>query len=226
MLRVISLSRRYAILPIACLLVSGSVSAATLLWWDTNYALRFNIDVAVGGNSPDKGYAGYTARIISLDTQSLIVAGEMLADCSDLRITYYDGLAWQELPRHVLNCNSASTDIRFMLAADIPANGSDDNYYLYYNNAAPAAVLPLTTTNVYLWYDDASIDRSGQYVRGRIDNWHGSGWDDSLAWNAAGYYTYDNGECSGYADPGTGSLDRKQEAKQGSNSKADKSTPE
>ena len=49
----------------------------------------------------------------------------MQVDCSDLRITYYDGLAWQELPRHVLNCNSTTTDIRFMLAADIPASSND-----------------------------------------------------------------------------------------------------
>ena len=185
---------------IACLLASGAVVAATTLWWDTNYLLRFNIDVAVGINTPDKGYAGYTARIVSLDTQALIAAGEMLADCSDLRITYYDGLAWQELPRHVLNCNAATTDIRFMLAADIPAGSSDDNYYLYYNNPSPAAVPPVSTTNVYLWYDDASVDRSSQYTRGRIDAWHGSGWDNSLGWNAAGYYTYDTGDnfTSGY----------------------------
>ena len=142
MRRVISLPRRCTTLVTACLVVSSTAFAATSLWWDTNYALRFNIDVAVGANTPDKGYAGYTARIISLDTQALIGAGEMLADCSDLRITYYDGLAWQELSRHVLNCNTPSTDVRFMLAADIPAGSNDDNYYLYYNNPSPAAVLP------------------------------------------------------------------------------------
>jgi hypothetical protein len=58
----------------------------------------------------------------------------------------------------------------------------------------------MSTTNVYLWYDDASIDRSGSYIRGRVDNWHGNGWDDSLVWNVAGYYTYDTGDnsTSGY----------------------------
>lgn len=187
-----------------CLLVSfpagQAAFAATNLWWDTNYLLRLNIDVATGANSPDKGYNGYTTRIASLDTATLITGGDMLADCSDLRVAYYNGLGWQELPRHVLNCNSATTDIRFMLAADIPASSNDDNYYLYYSNSAPGALPAMSTTNVYLWYDDASIDRSGQYVHGRIDNWHGSGWDDSLAWNAAGYYTYDNGDnfTSGY----------------------------
>jgi uncharacterized repeat protein (TIGR01451 family) len=185
---------------LASLLVGGPALAATSVWWDTSYLLRFNIDVTTGANSPDKGYSGYTSRIASLDTATLIAAGDMQADCSDLRITYYNGLGWQELPRHVLNCNTATTDVRFMLVTDIPASSSDDNYYLYYSNSAPAALPAMSTTNVYLWYDDASVDRSGQYVHGRVDNWHGSGWDDSLAWNAAGYYTYDNGDnfTSGY----------------------------
>jgi hypothetical protein len=190
---------------LAAVLVSGSFAlnpafAATTLWWDTNYADRFEIDVTPGANVPDKGYVGYTARVAALDTQTLIAAGEMRPDCSDLRMTYYNGISWQELPRHVLNCNTPTTDIRFALVGDIPAGSNDDNYYLYYNNAAPAALPAMTETNVYLWFDDASIDRSASYVRGRIDSWHGNGWDNSLAWNAAGYYTYDagNNSTSGY----------------------------
>ncbi len=182
-------------------LPAGSVAvAATNLWWDNNYLLRFEVAVATGINTPDKGYSGYTARITTLDTATLIAGGDMQADCSDLRIAYYNGLGWQELPRHVLNCNSATTDVRFMLVVDIPAGGSDDNYYLYYSNPTPGALPAMSATNVYLWYDDASIDRSGQYVHGRVDNWHGSGWDDSLTWNASGYYTYDTGNnsTSGY----------------------------
>ncbi len=184
----------------AGLAVSVQSFGATSLWWDANYLQRFRIDVGTGANIPDKGYAGYTTRIASLDTQALVAAGEMLADCSDLRITFYNGLGWQELPRHVIGCNTASTDIRFALVADIAANGNDDNYYLYHNNSSPAALPAMTTTNVYLWYDDASIDRSSSYIRGRIDNWHGNGWDNSLAWNVGGYYTYDNGDnaTSGY----------------------------
>ena len=187
------------------LTIAGSAAvnpafAATSLWWDTDYADRFEIDVTTGANVPDKGYVGYTARIVTLDTQALIAAGDMQADCSDLRMTYYNGISWQELPRHILNCNTASTDIRFALVVDIPANSNDDNYYLYYNFSSPAALPAMTTTNVYLWFDDASIDRSGSYIRGRIDPWHGNGWDNSLAWNGAGYYTYDNGDnfTSGY----------------------------
>lgn len=198
----VAVTRRATTTALAALILlhADGAAAATSLWWDTNYELRINVGVTTGANSPDKGYSGYTARVATLDTATLIAAGDMLADCSDLRMTYYDGLTWQELPRHVLNCDSASTDVRFMLVADIAASSSDDNYYIYYNNPAPAALPTMSTTNVYLWFDDASVDRSGQYVRGRIDNWHGSDWDNSLAWNPAGYYTYDNGEnsTSGY----------------------------
>jgi len=185
---------------VAGLFATDFAFAATTLWWDTAYADRFEIDITTGANVPDKGFVGYTARIATLDTQALIAAGDMQADCSDLRMTYYDGISWQELPRHVINCDSPNTDIRFAIVLDIPASSNDDNYYLYYNNSSPAALPAMTTTNVYLWYDDASIDRSGSYIRGRIDSWHGNGWDNSLAWSAGGYYTYDNGDnfTSGY----------------------------
>ena len=185
---------------VAGLIVANPTPAATTLWWDTDYADRFEIDVTTGANVPDKGYVGYTARVATLDTQTLIAAGDMQADCSDLRMTYYNGISWQELPRHVLNCNTANTDIRFAIVVDIPASSTDNNYYLYYNFSSPAALPAMSETNVYLWFDDASIDRSGGYIRGRIDSWHGNGWDNSLAWNAAGYYSYDNGNnfTSGY----------------------------
>ena len=104
------------------------------------------------------------------------------------------------MPRHILACNTANTDIRFALRADIAASGVDDNYYVYYGNASAGAAPAMNETNVYLWFDDATADRSGSYIRGRTDNWHGTGWDNSLAWNPAGYYVYDNGDnfTSGY----------------------------
>ncbi|MEM8814765.1 MAG: hypothetical protein AAGE85_03000 [Pseudomonadota bacterium] len=179
---------------------AAPLQAATDLWWDTAYAQRFNIAVNTGPGVPDRGYAGYTARIAALDTAALIAAGELQSDCSDLRVLFYDGLAWIELPRHVIDCNSVQTDIRFMLSADIAASDLDDNYYLYHNNAAPGALPPMNETNVYLWYDDGSSNRIGSYTRGRIDPWHGTGWDDSLSYVGAGYYRYDNGDnfSSGY----------------------------
>ena len=192
-----------AALLLAGVFAGAAVQAATTLWWDLDYLRRFEVSVVSGTNVPDKGYISYTARVATLDTATLIAAGQMQADCSDLRLTFFNGLGWQELPRHVLNCNSAANDLRFALQADIAANGADDNYYLYYDNSAPAALPAMTPTNVYLWFDDASTDRSASYTRGRIDPWHGNGWDNSLAWNPGGYYTYSNGDnfSSGYRRP-------------------------
>ena len=174
--------------------------AATTAWWDTNYPYRYNINVTTGANVPDKGYVDYTARIPVFDTATLISNGQMQNDCDDLRILFYNGVSYTELERHVLNCNSSSTDIRFALAANIAASSNDDNYYLYYGNPGAGAPAALSTTNVYLWYDDASANRSASYTHGRVDPWHGSGWDDSLTHNVAGYYNYDTGDnfTSGY----------------------------
>lgn len=187
-------------LAAALLFAALRADAATTLWWDSAYQQRFNIAVSTGATAPDKGYDGYTARVDGLDTAALIAAGDMQADCSDLRIAYYDGLVWAELPRHVIGCNTAATDIRFMMTADIAASSSDDNYYLYYDNPAPGALPAMNETNVYLWYDDASVNRIGSYTRGRTDPWHGTGWDDSLSYNNSGYYQYNNGDnfTSGY----------------------------
>ncbi|MEE4161725.1 MAG: hypothetical protein V2I25_04395, partial [Woeseiaceae bacterium] len=104
------------ILILLALGVPAAAGAATNLWWDTAYPNRFEVAVETGAVSPDKGYDGYTARIPALDTAALVAAGTMLPDCSDLRIVYYDGLAWTELPRHVIDCDSPTTDIRFMLS--------------------------------------------------------------------------------------------------------------
>ena len=184
------------------LLVAASADAATNLWWDDAYQQRFNIEINTGELVPDKGYDGYTARIDTLDTATLIAAGDMQPDCSDLRILFFDGLGWTELPRHVLGCNSATTDIRFMISADIAASSSDDNYYLYYDNPAPGPLPAMNETNVYLWYDDAQTNRISSYTRGRVDPWHGTGWDDSLVY-LGNTYRYDNGDnfTSGYRIP-------------------------
>ncbi len=181
-------------------LIAAGADAATSDWWDAAYAYRQNVVVQTGPNLPDKGYAAYTLRVTGFDTASLIAAGELLPDCRDLRVLFHDGTAWQERPRHVLGCNGATTDIRFQAGTALGAAASDDNYYLYYGNPAAAVPQALTTTNVYLWYDDALSDRSASYVRGRIDPWHGSGWDDSLVHDPSGYYRYNNGDnfTSGY----------------------------
>lgn len=173
---------------------------ASFAWWNSSYADRLPLAVATGANAPSGGYNGYTVSL-SLDTASLVGAGEMQADCDDLRVVRYTGNGnWTELPRRVINCNSGSSEVHFQLQADIAASSTDNSYFLYYNHPGAGSPPSVSMTNVYLWWDDASIDRSGSYTRGRVDAWHGTGWDDSLTWDAAGYYTFDTGDnfTSGY----------------------------
>lgn len=192
------------------LTLPGWSIGATTNWWNLDWPLRQNIQISTGANTPDKGYADYTARLTGLDTASLIADNQLEPDCSDLRVLYWDGSGWSNLAYHLLNCNSASSDLRFAMQADVPASSSDDNYYLYFGNPGAGAAPALSPTNVYLWFDDGASNRIGsgtgagrtgsQYLHGRTDAWHGTGWDDSATWNAAGYYDFDTGDnfTSGY----------------------------
>lgn len=159
-------------------------------WWDPAYSYRVPLVVTTGANVPLHGYEGYTVRLIH-DTATLVANDQLQDDCDDLRVVRWTDVAWQELPRHVLDCNSSSSDVRFALASDIEANGSDDRYYLYYGNAAASPPPALAPTEVYLWYDDATTDRLAAYDTGRVDTWGSTNnWVENTSWNAAGYYDY------------------------------------
>lgn len=179
---------------------SGSPSRCEL-WWSAEYAHRQRVTVAVGPNAPYNGYQSYTLRVRGLDTASLIEAGELASDCSDLRIVHADGVqdSVAGLARHIINCGTQDTELHFMSPVDLPASALADRFFVYYGGPAAPAEEGLQTRNVYLFYDDATTDRSGRYTRGRIDDWYGA-WDDSLAWNPNGYYTYysPNDTVSGY----------------------------
>lgn len=182
-------------------MVRGRIASATSLEFvrvsdeaPLGFSYRQQLTINVGANAPSGGYNGYTIRVTGIDTQSLISTGKLLSDGNDLRIFYWDGSAWNEVDREVRNLNTTSTSIIFKSQTDISASGSDNDHFLFYGNPDALAPNPLDTTNVYVWYDDASQDRLSQYTQGRGDNWHSTGWADSFAWNAAGYYTYDTGD--------------------------------
>ena len=113
--------------------VTGGVAELTAGdWWDTNYAYRRQIPVTVGANAPSGGYNGYTARIPNIDTTTLIGSGKMLSDCTDLRVTHWNGSSFDEIDRHVIGCNTANTDIRFQLQATIADSATDNDYFIYF----------------------------------------------------------------------------------------------
>jgi hypothetical protein len=182
---------------------AASSDATVTDWWDDSYTQRSRITITTGPNTPEKGYAGYTAQL-SLDTASLVLADKMQADCDDLRVVFWDGSAWHELPHHLLECNTNSSDLRFAVREDIAASTADDRYYLYYANSAASAPAALAPTDVYLWHDDASVDRLADYDTGLIDTWGSTNtWVEKTTWNAAGYYDYltDNDEVSSFRRP-------------------------
>lgn len=165
------------------------MDAPPIAWWDPAYGHRRRLVVTTGAVRPDKGYAGYTVRLAELDPAMLT---GLSPSCDDLRVVTLDGETWTELARHVIGCGG-TLDLRFALPVDLGDGVTWDAAYLYYG--ATAAGTP-PADGVYLWHDDASVDRTAQYAHGRMDGWLGGGHDDSLAWDAAGYYTYDTGDDS------------------------------
>jgi uncharacterized repeat protein (TIGR01451 family) len=154
--------------------------------------------IATGPNSPAGGYDGYTVRVTGFDTGTEVGQGEMRADGNDLRVFYWDGAAWVEVPRFVTGLNTADTHVIFKSQTDIPANGSDTNHYIFYGNPSAGVPEALTYTNVYLWYDDFATDPfaagSARYTRAKAVDIHGSGYLAPSYDAANGRATWDTGD--------------------------------
>jgi hypothetical protein len=120
-------------------------------WWNPQYGYRQLITIT--NNEALTLPTGYSVKV-TLDTASLVSAGKMLSDCSDLRIAYLHDSSWVELDRDVINGGTSATQAWFKTQAAIGASPSaDTDYYVYYGN--PSASNPLANkSNVYLWFDD------------------------------------------------------------------------
>lgn len=134
-------------------------------------ALRRRLLVETGSVTPELGWPGYTVRVSGLDTAEWIGRRLLSADCRELRVR----AGSLELPRHLIGCGSRDAELRFMLPRIDPA----PELWLEYGPAASALPPVMTSTNVYLYYDDASVDRSAALLRGRLDNWY-TGYVDAL----------------------------------------------
>ncbi|MEX2158192.1 MAG: hypothetical protein WEB04_02200, partial [Dehalococcoidia bacterium] len=176
-----------AVLAILAVVSSGGsepslAAAPSGSWWDVSYAHRVQLTVTTGANDPFNGYGGYSASA-TVDTAALVTAGRLQSDCDDLRVVRWNGAAWDELDRDLYSCNSALTELWFKLQAGIAASSSDDNYYLYYDNAGATAA-PSNRSQVYLHYNDWSSDTLAQYAVGRQDDWIGTGTYTGFTWNS------------------------------------------
>ena len=164
-------------------------------WWDPAYPHRRRLAVTAGDVRPDQGYAGYTVRLGPFDPAAAPTPlTGLTGGCDDLRVVAFDGVDWTERPRHLLGCGTAELDLRFALPVDLADGATWRDAYVYYGRGDAAAPPPATGTAVYRWWDDGVTNRSTDYVHGRMDAWLGTGHRDSLAWDAAGAYTFDTGD--------------------------------
>lgn len=142
-------------------------------WWDGAYARRRPLTVTTGPTAPHGGYAGYTVRAV-LDTEALIAAGTLRADCADLRVVRAEGSGWSELDRIVEGCGTAATEVWFALADDLADGATDTSTWLYHDHAE-AGPGPADPGAVYLAHDDFEAQTPGQAPAG----WSASG---EVAW--------------------------------------------
>ncbi len=128
----------------------NTVRAEGLNWWDTNYDYRRKVTII--NNATSTLIMNYSLSI-TMDTASMVSSGKVMPSGNDLRVVYKSGSSWVELDREVDGMNTSSTQVWFKTQAAIPANGSDDNYYVYYGNPS-AGNPPANKSDIYMWFDD------------------------------------------------------------------------
>ena len=86
--------------------------------------------------------------------------GKSLNSGWDIRIVYWNGGGWTELDRlrdDLYPWDQTDTRVWFQTQAAISAGGSDNDYYMYYDNSS-AGSPPMNWENVFLFYDNFNDD--------------------------------------------------------------------
>jgi uncharacterized delta-60 repeat protein len=137
-------------------------------WWNASYSQRLNVTVTGRGAAAPAQYS----VLVSIDHARMVSAGQSLATGDDVRVAYWTGGGWVELDRRrddQSTWNDAAThrtDIWFRTQNAIGVYATDDNYYIYYGNAAAGAP-PTNWANVFLFYDDfnsAGLDTTTRWT--------------------------------------------------------------
>jgi hypothetical protein len=141
---------------------AGSERFENVGWWNSSYLYKRQMNISnSNGETARKGYS----INLTLDTQSLVDAGELRVDCNDLRVVWWNSTNFLELDR--LNesaCNSSATEIWFKLQQNISVSQSDSNYHLYYGNSNPGT--PFTNkSNIWYYWEDFE-DQSHEFTTG------------------------------------------------------------
>jgi hypothetical protein len=124
---------------LAVLLLSVVVSLGVIVptaiagsdgWWNSSWRFRRNVTVE---NPNSFALIEYPTNV-TLDTRSLVLAGKMNPDGSDLRLLRNS----EEIDFAIIDFNTSNTKIVFK--SSVPANGNNPNYTLYYGNPAASDV--------------------------------------------------------------------------------------
>jgi len=137
-------------------------------WWNSSWGYRLMITVI---NPNSFALIEYPTNI-TLDTQSLISAGKMKSDGSDLRLLRND----EEINFAVTDLNTPNTKITFK--SSVPANGNNPNYTLYYGNPL-ASDVSVSYEKVFYElideFDDGVIDPMWSFTPEAVDYYESDG---------------------------------------------------
>jgi hypothetical protein len=128
-------------------------------WWNASYLYRQRIEFPAGTTALPTGYS----VSFTVNHASLVAIGQSQISGNDMRIVRWTGSGWTELNRVAdpdTGWNLNNSRIWFQTQTQVNANTTEDNYYLYYGNAAAGAP-PQNSSQVFLFYDDfsgASLD--------------------------------------------------------------------
>jgi len=127
------------------------------IWWDSNWEYRKAITVTDSSGSDLTDFQ----VLVEFDSQSLVSAGKMNLDCSDLRFSDVSGAQglsyWLDS-----GCNTANTKA-WVKVPSIPASSSTD-IHMYYGN--PVAVSASSGPGTFEFFDDfsSSLDWTNKWV--------------------------------------------------------------
>lgn len=154
--------------------VNGDVTIGGIRWWNKSYTRRIKLRITNNNTWWVTLPSDYSVNL-DLDTNSLITQGLLRADLNDLRLVRYNSGTgvYTELDRVYIH-RPDMKGIWFRIIDTISASSYLENYYIYYNNPSAVAA-PSNTDNVFIIYDDFSINSLANYHNGRHLDLHGAG---------------------------------------------------
>ena len=169
---------------------SNKTLVSTIPWWNSSFGYRMPLNITA---SSENISGNYTLNA-TIDTQTLIQAGKMRADGSDLRVVWWDPLNNMavELDRLVSSINTSTTIVNFRSQRTIKNGTSNYNYYIYYGDAS-ADNPPVNRSNVYFYYDGFSYDSLDSYTKTRAFDSDAEDANSTVFWNSTGKWVEYNG---------------------------------